>query len=119
MKHLLTGVAVVAALAFLPPAWAQPATPSGGSPMEMPGPKASGTNYIPSTSATPPMHRHARAHHVAHARMAHGPKSLTDTADQLNRAELARLQAGSPEAPSMPPSSTRPGRMPPGGKKVD
>ena len=84
MKHLLTGIAVAAALAFSAPVWAQPYT----SPMEMPGPKASGTNYIPSP------HRHARAHHVARGDMAHGPKSLTDTADQLNRAELARLQAG-------------------------
>jgi hypothetical protein len=30
MKHLLTGVAVVAALAFSAPAWTQPASPSGG-----------------------------------------------------------------------------------------
>jgi len=116
MKHLLTGVAVFAALAFSAPAWAQPASPSGGSPMEMPGPKASGTNYIPQTS-----HRRARAHQATHGRMAHGPKSLTDTADQLNRAELARLQAGSTEMPPTvtPPSSTRPGRMPAGGRKVD
>ena len=35
MKHLLTGVAVVAALAFSAPVWAQPASPSGGNPMGM------------------------------------------------------------------------------------
>ena len=29
-KHLLNGVAVIAALALSPPVWAQPANPSGG-----------------------------------------------------------------------------------------
>ena len=29
-KHLLSGVAVIAALALSAPAWAQPANPSGG-----------------------------------------------------------------------------------------
>ena len=69
MKHLLTGVAVVAALAFAAPVWAQPVSPSGGNPMGMPGPnpggpgltpysggapgpKPSGSNYIP--PSTPP-----------------------------------------------------------------
>jgi len=60
-----------------------------------------------STSAMPPMHRHARAHHVAstHEMLhAHGPKSGTDTTAQLNQAELARLQAGAPPmAPQMAP----------------
>ena len=35
MKHLLTSVAVAAALAIAAPAWAQ--NPSGGNPMGMPG----------------------------------------------------------------------------------
>jgi hypothetical protein len=47
MKHFLTGVAVVAALAFSAPAWAQPTPGQGGF-----GPKASGGNYIP--PSTPP-----------------------------------------------------------------
>jgi hypothetical protein len=72
MKHLLTGVAVVAALAFATQVYAQSTNPSAGSPTEMSGPKASGTNYIP-------QHRHVRGHHAVHSRMAHGPKSLTDT----------------------------------------
>ena len=93
-KHLLNGVAVVAALAFSAPVGAQPANPSGGNSMGVPGPnpggpgltpystgaptgrgfgpKASGGNYVPpsaatepsSTSATPPKHHHAHAHHV-------------------------------------------------------
>jgi hypothetical protein len=118
-KHLLSGVAVIAALALSAPAWAQPANPSGGNSMGMPGPNMGGPGLTPysggappaasppaSTSAMPPMH-HARAHHVAstHEMLhAHGPKSGTDTTAQLNQAELARLQAGAPPmAPQMAP----------------
>jgi hypothetical protein len=67
MKHVLTGVAVVAALAFSTPAWAQPANPSGGNPMGMPGPNPGGPGLTPyatgqpqpqaSTSEMPPKHR--------------------------------------------------------------
>ena len=135
-KHLLGGVAVIAALSLSAPVWAQPASPGGnalgvpgpnpGGPGLTPystgtptgrgfGPKASGGNYVPpsaatepsSTSATPPKHRHARAHHVVSTHQmlhAHGPKSGTDTTAQLNQAELARLQAGAPPmAPQMAP----------------
>jgi hypothetical protein len=67
-----------------------------------PTPSASDT-----TSAMPPKHHHARAHHVASTHQmlhAHGPKSGTDTTAQLNQAELARLQAGAPPmAPQMAP----------------
>jgi hypothetical protein len=122
MKHLLGGVAVIAALALSAPAWAQPANPSGGNSMGMPGPNMGGPGLTPysggappaasppaSTSAMPPMHRQARAHHVAstHEMLhAHGPKSGTDTTAQLNQAELARLQAGAPPmAPQMAPPS--------------
>jgi len=147
-KHLLTGVAVVAALAFSAPVLAQQASP-GGNPMGMPGPSPGGPGLTPystgapppaptpsgrmpaggratsgerippimpapppsasdTTSATPPTHRHARAHHAthgtAHGTMAHGPRSVTDTAAQLNQAELARLQQGAPPmAPQMAP----------------
>ena len=118
-KHLLGGVAAIAALALSAPAWAQPANPSGGNAMGLPGPNPGGpglTPYsggapgpmaAPPTSATPPVHRHARAHHgVSTHQMlhAHGPKSGTDTTAQLNQAELARLQAGAPPmAPQMAP----------------
>jgi hypothetical protein len=109
MKHLLTGAAVVAALALSAPVWAQPAPGQGGF-----GPKASGGAYVPpstppaamapsaetampeSTSAMPPSHRHA--HHMAHGKMAahhrgRAPQLTGSTADQLNQEELARLQA--------------------------
>jgi len=148
-KHLLSSVAVVAALAFSAPVLAQQASP-GGNPMGVPGPSPGGPGLTPystgapppaptpsgrmpaggratsgerippimpapppsasdTTSATPPTHRHARAHHathgtMAHGTMAHGPKSVTDTAAQLNQAELARLQQGAPPmAPQMAP----------------
>jgi hypothetical protein len=65
MKHLLTGVAVVAALAFSAPVWAQAPNPSGGNSMGMPGPNVGGpgltpyssgprTTAAPSPSAPPP-----------------------------------------------------------------
>jgi hypothetical protein len=120
-KHLLGGVAVIAALALSAPVWAQPANPSGGNAVGLPGPNPGGPGLTPysggaprptaapppsmseTTSATPPVHRHARAHHVVSTHQmlhTHGPKSGTDTTAQLNQAELARLQSG---APPMPP----------------
>ncbi len=99
MKHLLTGVAVVAALALSGPVWAQQANPSGGNALGLPGPNPGGPGLTPyssgqqrpvaappmappppaaaaapppamsdSTSATPPMHRHARK--ASHGKMA-------------------------------------------------
>jgi hypothetical protein len=118
-KHLLGGVAVIAALALSAPVWAQPASP-GGNAMGVPGPNPGGPGLTPystgappstpsasdTTSAMPPKHRHAPHHVVSTHQMlhAHGPKSGTDTTAQLNQAELARLQAGaSPMAPQMAP----------------
>src|SRR5690242_17810906 len=130
MKHLLTGVAVVAALAFSAPVGAQPASPSGGNAMGMPGPNPGGPGLTPystgprttaapppsapapavapsamppssmsdTTSAMPPRHRHAR--HMAHGKTAsHHPSRFPNlqgnsVANQLNQAELARLQSG-------------------------
>lgn len=91
MKHLLAGVTVVAALAFSAPVGAQPANPSGGNALGLPGPNPGGPGLTPyssgparsvaappaaapppaatmpppsaptATSAMPPTHRHARA----------------------------------------------------------
>jgi hypothetical protein len=120
MKHLLGGVAVIAALALSAPVWTQPASP-GGNAVGVPGPNPGGPGLTPystgappstasasdTTSAMPPEHRHARAHHVVSTHQmlhAHGPKSGTDTTAQLNQAELARLQSGAPPmAPQMAP----------------
>jgi hypothetical protein len=127
-RHLLSGVALIAALALSAPAWAQPANPSGGNALGVPGPNPGGPGLTPystgappstpsasdTTSAMPPKHRHARQHVVSthHMLHAHGPKSGTDTTAQLNQAELARLQAGAPPmAPQMasPPPPMRGG----------
>ena len=121
-RHLLNGVGLIAALALSAPAWAQPANPSGGNALGVPGPNPGGPGLTPystgappstpsasdTTSAMPPKHRHARQHVVSthHMLHAHGPKSGTDTTAQLNQAELARLQAGAPPmAPQMAPPS--------------
>jgi len=56
MKYLLTGVAVVAVLAFSTPGWTQ-ANPSGGNAMGMPGPNPGGPGLTPYSSSprpTPP-----------------------------------------------------------------
>jgi hypothetical protein len=128
MKHVLTGVAVVAALAFSAPAWAQPASPSGGNPMGMPGPNPGGPGLTPyatgqpqpqaSTSEMPPKHR---AHHGKTAARHRGkaPQLSGDTAKQLNQEELARLQAGNFSNPPVVPPSPAPtsgGRMSTGGR---
>lgn len=99
MKYLLTGVAVVAALAFSAPVGAQP-SPSGGNAVGMPGPNPGGPGLTPYTSgpsqptaapapapsapqyqspppsssyessATPPKHRHPRHYAGHHGKMA-------------------------------------------------
>ncbi len=106
MKHLLNGVAIAAALAVAAPAWAQ----GGGNPMGTPGPSPGGPGLTPystgaappaATSAQPPMHRPSRARSAK--KVPPGPGSTTDTAAQLNQAELARLQAGAPPEP--PPAA--------------
>ena len=164
--HLLTGVAIAAALAFSAPLGAQPANPSGGNAMGMPGPNPGGPGLTPynsgpnpggatlsgprtappaamapsapppsmsETSATPPSHRHAR--HTAHAKASHHPSRFPNlqgnsVANELNQAELARLQSGNFTAPPPPPgpdmSSPQPdqgaarpaGRMPAGGRST-
>ena len=53
-KHLLGGVAVIAALALSAPVWAQPASP-GGNAVGVPGPNPGGPGLTPySTGAAPP-----------------------------------------------------------------
>jgi hypothetical protein len=141
MKHLLTGVAVIAALALSAPVGAQPANPAGGNAMGMPGPNPGGPGLTPyssgqarpaaaptpsapapgaampppsmsdTTSETPPKHRHARAssHHAGRVPNSQG----NNVANQLNQAELARLQSGN-YTPPPPPPEMSPGA--PGGR---
>ncbi len=88
MKHLLTSVAVVAALALSASVLAQQASPSGDT-----------------SSAVPPSHRHVR--HAAHGKPSHHPSRFPNlqgnVANQLNQAELARLQSGNMSMPPAPP----------------
>jgi hypothetical protein len=154
MKHLMTGAAVIAALAFSAPVWAQPANPSGGNAMGVPGPNPGGPGLTPyssgprtsappppsasppamapsampsmsdTSSVMPPTHRHGR--HAAHGKPSHHasrfPNPQGNVANQLNQAELARLQSGDFTPPPAPPgpgdqSAVRsPGRMPAGGR---
>ena len=84
MKHLLTSVAVVAALAFSAPVWAQPANPSGGNAMGMPGPNPGGPGLTPyssspRTTAAPPPSAPA----PAMAPSAMPPSSMSDTSSAM------------------------------------
>lgn len=54
MKHLLTGVAVIAVLAISAPVWAQPANPSGGNSLGVPGPNPGGPGLTPYSTGAPP-----------------------------------------------------------------
>jgi hypothetical protein len=56
-KHLLNGVAVVAALAFSAPVGAQPANPSGGNAVGLPGPNPGGPGLTPYSTGAPPSGR--------------------------------------------------------------
>ena len=84
MKHLFTGVALIAALAFSPSVGAQPASPSGGNAVGMPGPNPGGpgltpyttgprTTAAPTPSAAPP----------ATAPSAMPPSSMSDTSSAM------------------------------------
>ena len=177
MRYLLTGVAMIAALAFSAPVGAQPTSPSGGNAVGTPGPNPGGPGLTPyttgappsaatpsgqmpaggrrtsgerippilpdtssppssasdTTSATPPSHRHAR--HMAQSKPSHHPSRFPNVqgnvANELNQAELARLQSGNFTPPAAPPppemsqgapggaTQANPGqlnRMPPGGR---
>ena len=121
MRYLLSG-AVIAAAIIAAPAWAQ--NPSGGNGMGVPGPNPgggggltpySGGGYNPAASAAAvsPHHavRHAKAMHAHHMHMAAKAALAGDTTAQLNRQELARIQAGNVGNPPAPPA---PSPAPPG-----
>jgi len=82
--HFLTGVAVVAALAFSAPVWAQTANPSGGNSMGVPGPNPGGPGLTPyssgprTTAAPPPS-----APPPAMAPSAMPPSSMSDTSSAM------------------------------------
>jgi len=73
---------------------------------------SAGAAMSDTTSAMPPHHRHMR--HAAHGKPPHHPSRFPNlqgnVANQLNQAELQRLQAGNF---SMPPGPPPPGMAPP------
>jgi hypothetical protein len=89
MKHLLTGVAVAAALAIAAPVWAQ-------NPAPTPAPVQSMNRMPAGGSATSERGSGARAHHRHHAVQSAGKSSAGSQADQLNRQELSQLQGTNP-----------------------
>ena len=132
MKHLLSGVAIVAALAIAAPASAQrtgpgagapgpnqpvpggpgpssplsnlPASPSRDTPSPPPPPGATAPGSPGMSSAMPPAHRPARATKGKMAAHGGGRMPAPDhSANQLNADELSRLQAGNLANP--PPSA--------------
>lgn len=130
MKLLLSGIAVTAALVIAAPVWAQPANPSGGNGMGVPGPNPGGGGLLSpysggapapapaANSAMPPAHhavRHAHAMYAHHRYMARKAALTGDTTAQLNREELARIQSGNMSAAPAPmPAAPMPGMpMPP------
>jgi hypothetical protein len=108
MKHLLTGIALIATLASAAPVWAQtaaPMTPGGNNPTSgSAGPFAPNP---PAAAPTPPAANPTGArggrsvkrymHHIVHRNRWERGMSA---AEQLNSAELQRIQAGAP--PPMP-----------------
>jgi len=109
MKHLLTGVAMAAALAIAAPVWAQstPMTPSS------PPKPAASTPSSSTPMASKPMPKKPMHHMASHkGGMMNQGDQMTE---QLNQQELQRIQSGSP--PSMPPSGGMApnGGMAPGG----
>ncbi len=134
MKHMISAVAVAAALAIAAPAWAQ--APSGGNSVGLPGPNPGGPGLTPYTSggAPPPsatpappsaaaestpgphhLHRERAAYHHAkamrnfHHGMAQKAALTGDTTAQLNRQELARVSTGNMSNPP-PPGPPMPGK---------
>jgi hypothetical protein len=125
-KHLANGFAIAAALAIASPAWAQGTAPAAGAgmqganPLTIPAPAAPAAPANPNLPAagagmqganplTIPAHhavRHAHAMHAHHKAMARKAALTGDTTAQLNREELARIQAGTP--PSPPPAPLPP-----------
>ena len=107
MKHLLNGVAVVAALAIAAPVWAQTSAPMAPS-SRAPAPAASAAE--PAAPAAKARHKRVVSHRKATRRgMARkaGPDSM---ANQLNAQELSRVQSGGGAAPA-PAGGMAPGTL--------
>jgi hypothetical protein len=103
MRQLVSGAAVVIALGVAAAAWAQ--NPSGGSPT--PAPPAAQPAPAAASEAMPAA-THVKAMHGFHKRMSRRAGAAGNTTAQLNRRELARIQAGSDGHPA--PGPAMPGK---------
>lgn len=104
MKHLLSGVAVAAALAVAAPVWAQaPATsapPAGAPPAAAPAAAAPAGAPMKPMAGKQRHKRMMRQHAAVHRRgMMKSGDAMTE---QLNREELARIQGAPPPPPPTP-----------------
>ncbi len=109
MKHLLSGVAIAAALAVAAPVWAQGPKASGGGYISPSAPPAAAAPAAAPMAAAPmapmaPMagkqrHKRMMGHMARHRAMSAGDQMT----NQLNREELARLQGGAMPPPPPPP----------------
>ena len=113
MKHLLTGVAMAAALAIAAPVWAQNTTPGGNNPTSgSAGPlapkPAAPPPAAPAAPAKPmaqPMAKPMAAKPMHHMAMHHRMSAGDQMTEQLNAQELQRIMGGAPApapAPMMP-----------------
>ena len=110
VKHLLSGVAIIATLAIVAPVWAQTSTA-----MKPSTPTASSAPASTAPMATAPRHKRM-GHRMA---MRHGKRraaSPGNIANRLNAQELARVGSSSPPSPTLgpTPSGTSGGPMAPG-----
>lgn len=97
MKHLLTGVAIAAALAIAAPAMAQNA------PMTPSAPKAAAA--APAKAEPMKQRHHRMMRHHAMARRHHRGMAMRgeSTTEQLNSQELQRVQGAAPMPMAQPP----------------
>jgi hypothetical protein len=105
MKHLLTGVAMAAALAIAAPVWAQnaPMTPSSPAP-------AAKAPAAPKAAAATPTAKKPMKRRMASKRMGSGDQMT----EQLNQQELQRIMGGG-GAPAPAPAPMPGGHNPTSG----
>jgi hypothetical protein len=114
MKHLLSGIGVAAVIVIAAPVLAQ-AAPTSGSPASHPlSPGATSVQLAQAAAQSPAAARPQRPARKAQPAKARGggqaifgPTAGDNVANDLNRMELQRLQAGSP-APMMAPRPAPP-----------
>jgi hypothetical protein len=118
MKHLLTGVAMAAALAIAAPTWAQapaPMTPGGNNPTSgsagpfAPKPAPAPAAPAMAKPAAMPMAKKPMHHHMMHSTVHKGRMHSGDSmTEQLNAQELQRITGGG-AAPAPMPAPMAPG----------